>query len=132
MAHYFMREAQCAAADTWYTLQGDGAGGTRANIQIPQGCSKIVGITCSAGFGGTAGVAILVLKLSGNALKEGEQKIPLVAVANVGTSVTLEAECLPKMVVDIPVTAGNELIIQVSNSGADTGTPEFMVGVEVA
>ena len=132
MAQYFMREAQCAAADTWYTLQGDGAGGTRANIVIPQGCSKIVGICVSAGFGGTAGVAILCLRLTGNALKEGQQEIPLIGCANVGTSVTAEFEHMPKLKVDIPVTPGNELILQVSNSGSDTGTPEFMVGVEVA
>ena len=131
MVLYYMREAQCAAADTDYTLQGNGAGGTVADFTAPQGAHRICSISCSAGFGATAGSAIGIAIVGGPGVIGGPFRIPLVAYIGVGTSVTMDLQNAPHLDVDIPIAGGKTIQLGFCNSGSDSGTPEFAVEVGV-
>lgn len=119
----FAREAQAASVDTLYTLTGDFAGGTAANIMVPQGCSRIYQISATAGFGATAQAATMGLRISGSGVAR-DQNMVLVGANNIGTSVTGSA--MPIVVdVDIPVVPGGTITLEGFCGGGDTGTPEI-------
>jgi len=131
-SEFVTREAQAAAVDTWYTLTGDGAGGTKSSYMVSQGKSRVAKIIMSLGSGAAASKQILLVRLSGNGIVGGAQVVCGPGASNVGTAVssaTIAAFVLP---VEIGVVSGNEIQIEAKLTGTgDSGTPEVAVGLEL-
>lgn len=131
-SEFVSREGQAAALDTWYTLSGDGVGGTKSSYVVSAGKSKIKKVIMGLGTGASASKQVLLLRLSGSGVQGGFQVIAGPWASNVGTAVTsktMPAFCLP---VDIGVNPGGEITMEVKLTGTgDSGTPEVAVGLEV-
>lgn len=135
MAYYFVRRvALTAAVNTPTAVNLDTEGNTAGAITVPQGVGKIsrliFSISASIVAVASAGVNI-ACRLTGNALKNGQQEIPIGSLREDTTS-TGGAKIImaAPLDVDIEVTPGNDLNISVSQMGVDPGSPDITVGVE--
>lgn len=123
----FAREISQASVDTLTSATGDFAGGTAANVIVPQGVSRIYQIGMTAGFGATAGSATCGVRLSGSGVAK-EQNMVLVGALNIGTAVTSMAS--PVWIdTDVQLISGGQVKIELWHGGSDTGTPEMGVGL---
>lgn len=133
MAKYYARNTgvAMASADTEYTLGYDGAGNATNDIVVPVSASKITSVTVSIGADATAGDTTFYLIVTGDAVKDGTQKIAVGAVCTVGTSVGVGVIAAMPIPVDINVFGGRTLTLKAVASGSDLGNPTMGVGIEV-
>jgi len=129
MTLHVMREGQCANADTWYKLTGDGAGGTLNDFVVPQGIGRAYKLSVSVGLANTAAIGTVLIKLQGTAVPHGTEVIPVAGYCGNGSATTLAIEQI-EIPIDAPLKPG---ILEIWGcfSGGDSGTPELMVGVDM-
>jgi len=133
---YVCREGPLAAGDTFYTLANQGDNATPGAVQIGSGNSHITQILCAFGDNtptGALGDHGFILKLTGDALANGEQLINLGAVTCwwVTAGPSGEPTNLFKYDVDIPLkAAGGQLQLNVcATLGVLWGQPEVNVTI---
>ena len=131
-SEFVAREAQAAALDTWYTLTGDGAGGTKSSYMVSSGKSRIAKVIMGLSSGAAASKQILLCRLSGSGIVGGNQVITGPVANNTGTAVTAMGAPAFALNTDIGVVAGGTIEIEAKLTGTgDSGTPEVAIGIEV-
>lgn len=100
---------------------------TSPNRRVPAGVSKIKTITasCSADCA-AAGSGIVIIKIGGNAMKEGKQTIVVGALGAIAVQAGADAGAHGSVLlilenVDIDVTAGETITIDAELDGDDLG-----------
>src|SRR3990167_9936626 len=102
--YYFTRhDSMTQAVNTFVALNTGTDGGTPGAIRIPQGATRIVGIMSAVCIDGAITIDVaqnFTLRLSGTALRDGVQEVPVGGIGSVevGTSVGLALVSKPAFV----------------------------------
>jgi len=126
--YYRSREGEATAVDTKTQLTTLGSEAAPGPLLVPAGTSRLVGIIVAAceNFAAATGFSAFI-RLEGSGLPDGPEVIGCLAggvpVAT-GGNATVPATFIP---LDVPVTAGNEILIFGEMAGTDVG--QVSVGV---
>lgn len=124
---YRSREGTVSAVDTRTQLSTLGSETAPGPLLVPSGKTKITGIIAAQCFNMAAATGYTALvRLEGPGLPEGPESFVIgvggVPVATGGNGVNPAV----MIAVDIPVTAGNEILIFGEMCGTDVGSSEFI------
>ena len=139
MAWYFVRNDSMTQATATYAVVETGAdGGTAGPIKVPVGASMIRSLRVSLNLNAQPVVtgANYVVKLTGNALVQGEQEIVVGSTqyeegGGTVTATAIEISNPVLIPVSIPLRAGNDITVNAAYVGTDPGTPDISVGLEI-
>ena len=139
MGWYYTRQAaHTAATKALGSIQTGVDGSTAGNFRVPQGAqaiTKITGlVTTDGGSVDNAGI-VYCLRFTGPGLKEGQQDLVLMAghAGKGGGTITSTTHKLiqPAVIpVFMPVKAGNDITVQGSYYGTDSGNQYVGVTLE--
>jgi len=125
---YRTREGSVTAVDTKTGLTTQGSISAPGTLYVPDGTSRLESVIVAAcGNFAATGSASLFIRLEGSGLPEGPEVISIGAIGGNSTTGIQGAIPAKKILLDVPVTPGNDVLIYAEMAGADVGTIEVCV-----